>query len=189
VTARAAALAVLAAAALIGPVAAHAQPSPPPNPALDKMLADLKSASSEQEAAALEGAIGRAWINAGSAAVTLLMGRGQRDLAAGANQEALDDFDAATALAPTVAETWHRRALAEFALGDTAGAIRDIEETVRREPRHFAAFETLSRIAESRHDWMGAYKAWQKVLELDPKTPGGEDRLRDLRRRALGEET
>jgi len=25
-------------------------------------------------------------------------------------------------------------------------------------------------------------------MELDPKTPGGEDRMRDLKRRALGEE-
>jgi hypothetical protein len=32
-------------------------------------------------------------------------------------------------------------------------------------------------------------RAWQKVIELDPKTPGGEARLNDLRRRALGEAT
>ena len=35
---------------------------------------------------------------------------------------------------------------------------------------------------------LGAYVAWQKVMEFDPKTPGGEERLKDLRRHALGEE-
>ncbi len=44
-------------------------------------------------------------------------------------------------------------------------------------------------LSEARKDWKGAYTAaWQKVLEIDPKTPGGNDRLKDLRRHALGEE-
>ena len=43
-------------------------------------------------------------------------------------------------------------------------------------------------IAEARKDWKGAYEAWQKLMEIDPKTPGGEERLKDLRRHALGEE-
>ena len=156
--------------------------------ALDRMLDQLKTAQSEAEAAPIEARIEHIWIEQGSPAVTLLIGRGLRNLDAGANQEALDDFDAALALDPSVAEAWHRRALARFALGDTRGAIRDIEETLKREPRHFAALRTLARIAASRQDWKGAYAAWQKVLEISPKTPGGQDRLKDLRRRALGEE-
>ena len=68
------------------------------------------------------------------------------------------------------------------------GAIADIQATLQHEPRSFAAFETLAAIAEARKDWKGAYEAWQKVLEIDPKTPGGQERLKDLRRHALGEE-
>ena len=78
---------------------------------------------------------------------------------------------------------------ARFAAGDTQGAVADIQATLQHEPRSFAAFETLAEISMARNDWKGAYEAWQKVLELDPKTPGGADRLKDLRRRALGEET
>ena len=72
--------------------------------------------------------------------------------------------------------------------GDTPGAIADIQATLQHEPRSFAAFQTLAAIAEARKDWKGAYEAWQKVMEIDPKTPGGEERLKDLRRHALGEE-
>ena len=72
---------------------------------------------------------------------------------------------------------------------DVTGAIQDLEETVHLEPRNFAAFRTLADIAAAREDWKGAYAAWQKVMELDPKTPGGEERLRLLKRKAVGEET
>ena len=154
---------------------------------LDQLLAALKAAPNEEAAAALEARIREIWLEAGTPAVTLLMSRGLRDLQAGAQKDAEEDFDAAIALDPGLAEAYDRRAIARFQQGDFSGAIRDIEETLRHEPRDFIAWQDLSRIAESRQDWKGAYAAWQKVLELDPKTPGGDVRLNDLRRRALGE--
>ena len=157
--------------------------------ALDRLLAALQVAPTEQDAALLEAHITEMWLRAGSPAVTLLMSRGMRDLKAGISQDALEDFSSALALDPNLAEAYHRRALARYALGDVEGALRDIEETLRHEPREFAALQSLSHIAEERRDWKGAYAAWKKVLELDPKTAGGEERLHDLRRRAFGEET
>jgi cytochrome c-type biogenesis protein CcmH/NrfG len=47
----------------------------------------------------------------------------------------------------------------------------------------------LSRIAEAQGDWKGALAAWQKVLELDPHTLHGLDRLELLQRKAFGERT
>ncbi len=149
----------------------------------------LKAAPTEQAAAPIEAHLAQLWLEQGSAAVTLLMSRGLRDLKAGAHQDAIDDFSDAIALDPDLAEAWRQRAIARYEQGDTQGAVRDLEETLKREPRHFGAFETLSRIAENRKDWKSAYSAWQKVLEIDPKTPGGEQRLKDLRRRAMGEQT
>jgi tetratricopeptide (TPR) repeat protein len=157
--------------------------------AVDRLLAALKAAPTEQAAAPIEANLAQLWLEQGSAAVTLLMSRGLRDLKAGAHQDAIDDFSDAIALDPDLAEAWRQRAIARYEQGDTPGAVRDLEETLKREPRHFGAFETLSRIAENRKDWKSAYSAWQKVLEIDPKTPGGEQRLKDLRRRAMGEQT
>jgi len=48
---------------------------------------------------------------------------------------------------------------------------------------------SLSRIAESRDDYKGALAAWKKVLELSPNTPDGQDRLKLLEKKALGEES
>ncbi len=156
--------------------------------ALDRMLGTLKSAPSEEVAGPLEQQIRQLWLNSGTPAVTLLMSRGLREMKADATQDAIDDFSAAITLDPNLAEAYHQRAIARFSAGDTAGAIADIQATLQREPRSFAALKTLSAIAESRKDWKGAYDAWQKVLEVDPKTPGGQERLKDLRRHALGEE-
>ena len=156
--------------------------------ALEKLLGVLKSAPSEQVAAPLEGQIRQLWLNAGTPAVTLLMSRGLRELKADANPDAIEDFTAAITLDPNLAEAYHQRAIARYAGGDTPGAIADIGAALQHEPRDFAALQTLTAISAARKDWKGAYEAWRKVLDIDPKTPGGQDRLKDLRRHALGEE-
>ena len=157
--------------------------------ALDRLLDALKSAPSAEVAAPLEQQIMQRLIQGGSPVVTLLMSRGARETQGDANQEAIQDFTDAITLDPTLAEAYHQRARARFAAGDSQGAIADIEQTLQRQPRDFAALRTLTAIAESRHDWKGAYAAWKKFLEIDPQTPQGDDKLKDLRRRAFGEET
>jgi tetratricopeptide (TPR) repeat protein len=157
--------------------------------ALNHLLDALKAAPSEEVAAPLEQKIMLNLVQAGSPVVTLLMSSGSREMQADANQAAIEDFTDAITLDPNVAEAYHQRARARFAAGDVPGAIADIEQTLKHEPRDFAALRTLAAIAESRKDWKGAYAAWQKLLAIDPMTPGGEDKLKDLRRLALGDET
>lgn len=183
---------ILLAALLFAAISANAQNAGAPGndrrAALDKLLGALKTAPTEEIAGPLEQQIRQLWLNSGTPAVTLLMSRGLREMKADAHQDAIDDFTAAITLDPNLAEAYHQRAIARFAAGDAPGAIADIQATLKQEPRSFAAFETLAAIAEARKDWKGAYGAWQKVLEIDPKAPGGQERLKDLRRHALGEE-
>ena len=186
-------------ALLIGaaPALAQAPPSPAPPAATgpqaakkntDNLLNALKVAPTEEAAAALEGQLRGAWAGAASPATRLLLSRGSRELSEGAPNDSLDSYDAALDLDPDLIEAWRGRAAARLHMGDTQGAVRDLQEVIKREPRDFAAWQDLSRIAESRGDWRGAYAAWQKLLEIDPKTPDGLDRLKDLRRRAVGED-
>ena len=154
---------------------------------IDELLAALAHAGSETEAVVLEAHLRQLWLEAGTPAVTLLMSRGLHDLRAGANREAEQDFDAAIALDPDLAEAYDQRAVARFRQGRVSDAVRDIHEALKREPRNFLAWRQLAEIAEARGDWSGALSAWQKLMALDPKTPGGELKLKELRRRALGE--
>ena len=182
---------MLAAASIIGlPGVGHCQ-SPPDNNAagVNRMLDALRDAPDQRSAAALEEQLEQAWLQAGSPAVTLLMSRGLRLLAAGQDQGAIESFTDAIILSPEVAEAWRQRAMAKYHAGDSAGAVQDLQETLKREPRDFAAFRTLADIAAAREDWKSAYAAWQRVMELDPKIEGGEARLKELKRKAVGEET
>jgi tetratricopeptide (TPR) repeat protein len=181
------AMCALACAALPG--AARAQTPPDKRATATKLLDALKDAPSEAAALPLEMQLRQLWATEGTPAVTLLMSRGLRELQAGADDDAIEDFGDAITLDPTLAEAYRDRALARYHAGDTQGAIADLQATEQHEPRDFAAFETLSQIAEGHNDWKGAYAAWQKVMELDPKTPGGQDRLNELKRKAFGEET
>ena len=169
---------------LSGPVAA--QPSPAPS--LTDLAGALKAAPNEAIAATIEAQIRQVWARAGTPAVRLLLSRGARELESNAAADALDSFNAALDLSPDLLDAWRGRATAQRLLGDYTGAVRDIQEVLRRDPGSFIAFQDLSRLAEARNDWRGALLAWQKLLELDPQTPGGQARLHDLKRRALGEQ-
>ena len=171
------------------PAVSHARQADQKPAPISTLLDALKNAPNEAAAVPLELQLRQRWVNAGSPAVTLLMSRGLRELKAGEDDEAIKDFGDAIVLDPALAEAYHQRAIARYHAGDTAGAIADIEAALRQEPRDFAALQTLSHIAEARSNWKGAFDAWQKVLEIDPMTPGGQDRLKDLKRKAFGEET
>ena len=185
-TAIAAGLGVVVSLGLGRAAVAQQSPSKPPDRAA--LLDALKAAPDESTASRLEAQLRRMWLEAGSPAVTLLMSRGLRDLQSGLADDAIAAFSDALALDPNLVAAYHERALARFHAGDTQGAIRDIQETLKREPRNFPALRSLADIAASREDWRGAFAAWQKLLEVDPKTPNGPERLKELRRRAFGEE-
>jgi tetratricopeptide (TPR) repeat protein len=169
---------------------AAAQPRPDARKAeIDALIGALAQAPDEAQAGMIEMRLRQLWLQAGTPVTTMLMGSGLNALRRDSAKDALDDFNAALALAPNLADAFQQRALARFALGDYRGAVADIEATLQREPRDFAAFETLSRIAEAQGDARGALAAWRRAMAISPKTPGGAARLQSLIRKADGEAT
>jgi tetratricopeptide (TPR) repeat protein len=180
-------------ALLLGLLAAPALAQAPPRPrnvteALDALFALLKAAPDEPSAQQVEQRIWQAWALQGSPAVQLLMNRGVRNLNTRALPDALEDFDAVIALAPDLAEGWNKRATVYFLMEQDENAAKDILETLSREPRHFGALSGLSLVRERQGDLMGALRAHESALVIHPKMQGGEERLRLLRRRAIGED-
>lgn len=156
---------------------------------LDQLFEALKVAPDDASAHAVEAQIWQAWMQAGSPAVQLLMRRGLRHLETRSLADAVEDFDAVIALSPEMAEGWNKRATAYYLLGDYDSAVKDIQETLAREPRHFGALAGLSHIQEARGDHVGALRAYERALAINPRMAGSEARLKELRRRALGEES
>jgi len=168
---------------------ALAQAPPRARLTLDQLFEALRLAPDDASARAVEAQIWQVWMGAGSPAVQLLMRRGLRHLDTRSLPDAVEDFDAIIALAPDMAEGWNKRATAYFLMGDHDNAVRDIQETLAREPRHFGALAGLSHILEARGDATGALRAYERALAIHPRMAGHEQRLKELRRRALGEES
>ncbi|HVY14670.1 MAG TPA: tetratricopeptide repeat protein [Rhodopila sp.] len=179
--------AVLGVFLLLGsPVAA--QPASGTKADIDALLNALKTAPNEETAALLEDRLQRLWLRSGSAVATLLMNRGLRSVKAEQYDDAITCFTDAITLKPDYAEAFRQRALARYKTGDTPGAVADLGEAVKLEPRDFLAYHAMADIAQARNDWKAAYLAWQKVLEIDPKTEGADERLRELKVKAVGED-
>jgi len=175
-----------------GPAAAQPQPNRAQEARrteLDNLFEALKTAPDEPLATAIEGRIRALWVEQASPAAVLLLRRGARNLAARTHDEALEDFDAAIILSPQSAEAWHQRAQAYAALGDSAAAARDLQEALRLEPRHFGALVTLSMLQEEGGDARAALRSMEAALALHPHLRGGQERLRELRRKAEGDAT
>lgn len=164
-----------------------AQTRDPKRAELDAMLDQLRSAPSAQASAALEGKIEQAWGMQGGPAAALLLNRSARNVHNNAEADALEDVDAALTLSPDYAEAFVRRAEIQSVLGNYRAAVLDIEQALQREPRHFDAFKALSRIAEAHGDLEGALRAWQRALDIAPRTPYGADRLLELQKKIEGD--
>lgn len=162
--------------------------SQPDTAQVDALLKSLHDAPDEPSAHAYEGRLRDLWRRAGSPASTMLLDRATREIQSNSPDAAIDDADAVLVLEPEYAEGFTIRATAKLMAGDPVGAIHDAAEALKREPRHIGALMVLSRAAEEHGDVKAAYAAWQKLLELDPKTPDGQARLNALHRKAVGED-
>jgi tetratricopeptide (TPR) repeat protein len=153
----------------------------------DALFARLQTAPNTPVATEIEARLLTAWHDQASASVQVLIDQAAEKIMLGHAKDALADCDAAVVLQPELADVWRRRADARLALGDEIGAAGDLAQALTREPRLLPALVDVSRLAEGRKDYAQALAAWQKVLELDPKTEKGAARLERLRRRANGE--
>ena len=105
---------------------ALAQTAPPAGNQLNQLLDALHAAPSPEIAQALEAQLEEVWLNAGSPAVRLLMGRGLRELKASNYKEAVEAFGDVVTLDPNSPEGYRQLALSRYAAGDPRGAIEDL---------------------------------------------------------------
>lgn len=140
----------------------------PRDPQLDLLFAQLQSSEDSAAAAALQERIERRWMQSGSPTVDALLERAAAASAAGDPELAVRFLDQASDLAPNYAEPWRRRAGIAYDSEDYAGAITAIQETLKREPRHFEALFALGMIYEELGQERSALEAFRAVLAVNP---------------------
>jgi tetratricopeptide (TPR) repeat protein len=158
------------------------------DPALDSLFARLRSAQTPTEAGILEEQIWQAWARSGSATVDVLIERADAADAAGDKALAARYVDEAAAILPSYAGAWYRRSILRYDLDDRSGAIRDIQETLKREPRHFAALTGLGLIYEDMGQERAALEAYRHVLAIHPFVEEARQGVRRLETKIEGVE-
>ncbi|MCI0601084.1 MAG: hypothetical protein L0Y60_16525, partial [Beijerinckiaceae bacterium] len=114
--------------------------------ALDVLFERLRDASTAEEAQQVAGSIEKLWLQSPSDTATLLMERATASIHARQISLALSLFDKLVLVEPEWAEAWNQRAAARYIAGDTDGAMADIKQAVKLEPRHFGALAGMGMI-------------------------------------------
>jgi tetratricopeptide (TPR) repeat protein len=145
---------------------------------LFRQLAGAETADAGDRVAA---AIREEWSRSGSAAIDLLLHRGERALEAGDALGAAEHFTAAIDHDPGFAEAWHGRATAYYLTGQIGPAIGDLRQALVLNPRHFGAMEGFAVILEELDRPEQALEVWKRVAELYPTNPAATEAIARLK--------
>ncbi len=154
---------------------------------LDKLFEKLKNASSRAEANGISAVIWKLWFLQPNGAVQHLMTRAQSARRAGLLKEAISELDKIIELAPNYVEGWNQRATVNFMLGRDAESVRDIQQVLRIEPRHYGALAGLGLIHMRAKNWKSAIASFERALELHPFL-GEKSFIPDLKKKLKGTE-
>ncbi len=164
----------------LGPVQAQ------DNPAQD-LLDELAQAEDARAADRLEKQVRQEWSKSGSAAMDLLLKRGQDALDVDNVDVAVEHLTALTDHAPDFAEGWHSLALAYYRAEMFGPAADALERTLALNPDHFGALRGLGAIFEQVDKPDLAYDAYSRVLSLRPHDSDVIDALERLELRVNGQ--
>ena len=154
---------------------------------LDDLFAQLKGASDE-EAVNISEDIWMEWSKSGSAAVDLLLRRGEHALAMGDLPAAIDHATAAIDNAPDFAEAYNLRATAFFQMGEYGLSLGDIGRVLALNPRHFGALAGFGMILEELGRKDQALEVYRAALALHPHLHGVLDGVERLEAEIAGRE-
>ena len=153
---------------------------------LDTLFEQMLNAEPD-EVSRIEGQIIAQWGKSGSAALDLLLRRGEEASEDGAFDVAVEHFTALVDHAPEFPEGYHGRATAYYNLGLYGPAIDDLRQVLVLEPRHFGAMVGVAVILEEFERPSEALEVWQLVAALKPTDAEIEAVLERLNTQLTGE--
>lgn len=147
---------------------------------LDALFKHLGKAADAEEAEDVATAINRIWLQSDSATANLLMTRGLAAMQAQHLPLALTVFDRLLVLQPNWAAAWQKRATTRLLGGDVDGAIADMRQVVKLDPRNFATLAALGLALHREGLDKEALSILRKSLALDPQQPEIKDLVDQL---------
>lgn len=148
---------------------------------LTALFADLADPANEHWQRT-ESDILREWSKSGSAAMDMLLKRGQQAMEAGDTEAAIAHLTALTDRAPDFAEGWNARATAYFMAGMHGPSVADIARVLDLEPRHFGALAGLGMILTETGNEKAALAAFRAARAIHPHRPDLDEAVKRLER-------
>ena len=111
----------------------------------DRVLARLADTDPQVRAAA-SAAVWRIWSRSGDPAIDKLFARGTEQMQAADLEDALATFSTIVSKKPAFAEGWNKRATILFLLGRHEESLKDCDQVLKRNPRHFGALSGAGQI-------------------------------------------
>lgn len=153
----------------------------------DEMFDKLKNAPSESEANDVAQDIWASWNESGSATVDMIMERGVEAQMIGDDATARTFYDRAILIKPDYPQAWFRRAGIFIGEENYPEALRDLNEALRLEPRHFGAWAGLASMFEAMGANDQALEAWREALAVYPFMRDGLQAEKRLAKSAEGQ--
>ncbi len=147
---------------------------------VDRLFDALRGAQDASEGNRLTSLIWQLWNHPEDPETGDLMSEGRTALENLDFGTALNRFGEVIERAPELAEGWNKRATVYYVMGDFEASIRDIQQVLRLEPRHFGALAGLGMNYDALGDKQQALNAWRRALDANPHLEDAPARIRQL---------
>lgn len=159
------------------------------DPRLDALFSSLVDAPTPEAATDIEAEIWSIWLEIDDSSSARLLRQGNDAMAKRVFPIAIVSFNRLIERSPEFAEAWNKRATLHYLMGNDAASIKDIEQTLLLEPRHFGALSGLGLIMMRNQRPAAALRSFEAALEVHPHLPAARAHLEPLRGIVEGEPT
>jgi tetratricopeptide (TPR) repeat protein len=171
------------------PTPASAVAASAPENQVDPLFEALRRERDPEKARGIASQIAAEMNDSQSPTVNLLMQWAATAMEEKRNAAALDFLDQATILEPAYTEAFNRRATLHYAMGNQRKSMSDINEVLKREPRHFGAIAGMAAIlAEDGQDEL-SLKAWERYLSIYPADRDAQEAVTKMSEKLAGSRT
>jgi tetratricopeptide (TPR) repeat protein len=147
---------------------------------LNALFEELSATDPARPVEEIEGQIWALWISHEERVAEETMAAAIEAMESGALQKAKPLLDHLIKKYPDWAEAWNKRATLAYIEKRDADSLRDIEQTLRREPRHFGAISEFGNICLRHGRLNEARAAFQIALSFNPHMEELRDMLENL---------
>ena len=145
-------------------------------PALFKALRD----QDDLVRALVESSIWQLWSRSGDPKVDGLFAAGVEQMNHGQAQAAIDTFSQIIRLKPDFAEGWNKRATVYYFIGEYDKSLRDCDEVIKRNPKHWGALSGYGQIYLQLDKPEQALTYFQRALAANPNLQQIEQMIEQL---------